>query len=132
LQCGGDLVAKVEHIVRTFSPQVGDIELEHVDFADIVTHEFDNFYVYCFGHELVRRNGVLIDRKLRISQKVKNFIPIIDLVHVQFYMMLAHCRRCLLDEVWEDGHVRKTYIKYEPDKITSYVEMLANTLKNIM
>lgn len=122
----------VNNIIETFTPQTDDIQLEDIETMPIVYKEFNNFYIYCLKHELNVKDAVLIDRKLRISQKVKNFIPMIDLVHIQFYLLLSNCRRCLLDEVWDDGFVRKCYIRYDEDKINQYINQLNNVILDII
>lgn len=124
---------KVENIIKNFKPVTDDIDLEKIIKQDnILSKEFDNFYIYCFENELSYKDGILIDKKKRISQKVKNFIPIIDLVHIQFYMLLSNYRRCLLDELWDDGYIRKTYIKFDQNKIDNYLEMLNNVITDII
>lgn len=127
-----NLKLQVENIVRDFEPIIDDIELENINISNIIYKEYDNFYIYCLQNELYYKDGILIDKKKRISQKVKNFIPLIDLVHIQFYMLLTNYRRCLLDEIWEDGYVRKTYIKFDQLKIDKYIEMLTNAIKDII
>jgi len=128
-----DIKDKVENIIQNFKPIIDNIILENIPHqGNIIYKEFDNFYIYCLEDELSYKDGILIDKKKRISQKVKNFIPMIDTVHIQFYMLVTNYRRCLLDELWEDGHIRKTYIKFDQDKINKYLEMLANAIQDII
>lgn len=93
--------------------------------------EFDTFYVYCFKHEVSIHEGLIIECKSRLSDKVKHFIPLIDLVHIQFYLLLTQCRRCLLCETWPDNHERNTYIKFDQSKLDAYIALLADAVNYI-
>lgn len=119
----GDINNTVENFIESYIPIDRQIHMECIS-GDIIYKEFDNFYIYCFRNEIEFEDVYIRDRKYRISQKVKNFIPLIDLIHIQFYLLLTQCRRCLLDEVWEDGHTRKTFIKYNTEKLNTYIYVL--------
>lgn len=124
---------KVENIIENFNPIINNYSnLEDVETMPIIYKEYDHFYIYCLKHDINIKDGILIDRKLRISQKVKNFIPMIDLVNIQFYLLLSNCRRCLLDEIWDDGYIRKSHIRFDFEKITSYINILEQVIKDII
>lgn len=94
--------------------------------------EFDTFYIYCYKTEVnINIEGYLIENKLRISDKVKHFIPLIDLIHIQFYLLLTRCRRCLLCESWTNDYSRNTYIKYDQTKIDTYINLLSEAVNYI-
>ena len=100
---------------------------------DIYMCEFDDFFVFCYKNELSISNGIVQENKLRTSDKVKSFIPIIDIINIQFFLLLTGCRRCLLSEQWiNDNYERNTYIKFDQYKIDKYVDMLTETVKYIV
>jgi len=115
--------SNVEYIIDNMNVNIEDIQYEIIH-EDIYLKEYNNFFIYCLKSEINRENGIIIDYKFRISQKVKNFIPIIDLIHCQFYMLLSNCRRCILNELWEDGFTRKKFIKINDLKIKENIQLL--------
>lgn len=91
--------------------------------------EFDNFYIFCEKNEIsILYDGLLFEQKSRISEKVKYFLPLIDLVQIQFYLLLTQCRRCLLKESWNNGYTRNTYIKFDKSKLDVYIQLLTDAV----
>lgn len=125
-------LAAIEAVIESYSPIVDDDRLEGVDGEKIVLKEYENYFIYCLESELNVTNGLVIDTKTRISPRVKYFIPNIDLIHCQFYMLLGNCRRCILREVWSDGHSRQTAIKFDEEKVLQYSNILNTTIPEII
>lgn len=123
--------SNIEYLVENLKLCKINTDNYKIDMSNKYIYECKNFYVYCLKNEIDISDGIVIDNKTRISDKVKHFIPLIDLVHIQFYLLLTKCRRCLLRETWQDGYTRNTYIKFDQSKLNIYIKLLSDTIDDI-
>lgn len=101
----------------------------HMPRNSIYFHEFSTSYVYCMKNDIYVHDGIIEIYKIRTSSRIKPFIPLIDVINIQFYLLLTKCRRCLLIEDWKhSNYKRSTFIKFDQYKLDTYTQLLSESI----